>query len=113
MAKSKDTTKKVCRECHTEIYQGEKARICKQRVTGNIVKSNEIVIFCPSCNKELNIKTEVTTKRRHKGMPRGEWIFDDYYCSECNESMQRDEYESSIDEFGKALCFSCIKRNFT
>ena len=110
MAKTKDTTKKVCRYHHTEVYQGEKARICKQRVTGSYVKTKEVVIFCPHCNKELNEKTEVITKRRHKGMPRGEWIFDDYYCSKCNESMTKNDYEYSLDEFGKALCHSCIKK---
>jgi len=76
MVKIKNRTKKVCRICHAEVFQGDKARICKQQVTGSKIMRNEIVIFCPNCKRELNLN-EVTTKRRHKGMPRGKWVFDD------------------------------------
>lgn len=30
----KEITKKVCRICHTDAYQGEKARLCIQQITG-------------------------------------------------------------------------------
>lgn len=61
------------------------------------------MIYCPDCEKELEIHdtlySNITTKRCNEGDHTG----DIYWCDECEKLWKNDFLDSSIEEWSYAL----------